>query len=101
VSIGDYVSPGQVVLIFSDVSHMHVETTDLSERDVPNVKLGQAVTVNIKALDQAVSGKVSAISPLADSLGGDVVYKVTILLDTLSSNMRSGMSVDVQFNTSQ
>jgi multidrug resistance efflux pump len=101
VSIGDYVSPGQVVLIFSDVSHLHVETTDLSERDVPNVKLGQVVTVNIKALNQAVSGKVSAISPLADSLGGDVVYKVTILLDTLSSNMRSGMSVNVQFNTGQ
>jgi HlyD family secretion protein len=101
VSVGDYVSPGQVVLIFSDVSHMHVETTDLSERDVPNVKFGQAVTVNIKALNQSVSGKVSAISPLADSLGGDVVYKVTILLDTLSSNMRSGMSVDVQFNTGQ
>jgi multidrug resistance efflux pump len=101
VSVGDYVSPGQVVLIFSDVSHMHVETTDLSERDVPNVKLGQAVTVTIKALNQAVSGKVSAISPLADSLGGDVVYKVTILLDTLPSNIRSGMSVDVQFSTSQ
>ena len=101
VSIGDYVSPGQVVLIFSDVSHLHVETTDLSERDVPNVRLGQVVTVNIKALNQAVSGKVSAISPLADSLGGDVVYKVTILLGTLSSNMRSGMSVNVQFNTGQ
>ena len=101
VSIGDYVSPGQVVLIFSDVSHLHVETTDLSERDVPNVRLGQVVTVNIKALNQAVSGKVSAISPLADSLGGDVVYKVTILLGTLSSKMRSGMSVDVQFNTGQ
>ena len=101
VSIGDYVSPGQVVLIFSDVNHLHVETTDLSERDVPNVRLGQVVTVNIKALNQAVSGKVSAISPLADSLGGDVVYKVTILLGTLSSNMRSGMSVNVQFNTGQ
>jgi HlyD family secretion protein len=100
-SVGDYVSPGQIILVISDVNHMHVETTDLSERDVPKVKLGQAATISIKALNQDVSGKVSAISPLADSLGGDVVYRVTILLDTLPSNLRSGMSVDVQFNTSQ
>jgi multidrug resistance efflux pump len=100
-SVGDYVSPGQVILVISDVNHMHVETTDLSERDVPMVKLGQGATVTIKALNKDVSGKVSAISPLADTLGGDVVYKVTILLDTLPSNLLSGMSVDVQFNTSQ
>jgi multidrug resistance efflux pump len=100
-SVGDYVSPGQIILVISDINHMHVETTDLSERDVPKVKLGQAATVTIKALNQAVPGKVAAISPLADNLGGDVVYKVTILLDNLPSNLRSGMSVDVQFNTGQ
>jgi HlyD family secretion protein len=100
-SVGDYVSPGQIILVLSDVNHMHVETTDLSERDVPKVKLGQTATVTIKALNQNVPGKVSAISPQADSLGGDVVYKVTILLDTLPSNLRPGMSVDVQFNTGQ
>jgi multidrug resistance efflux pump len=100
-SLGDYVSPGQVILVISDVNHMHVETTDLSERDVPMVKLGQAATVSIKALNKNVSGKVGAISPLADTLGGDVVYNVTILLNTLPSNLRSGMSVDVQFNTGQ
>jgi len=100
-SLGDYVSPGQVILVISDVKHMHIETTDLSERDVPKVKLGQVATVSIKALNQAVPGKVTAISPLADTLGGDVVFKVTILLDTLPSNVRSGMSVDVQFNAGQ
>ena len=100
-SVGDYVSPGQVILAISDVNHMHVETTDLSERDIPKVKLGQVATVTIKALNLDVPGKVSAISPLSDTLGGDVVYKVTILLDTLPPNMRSGMSVDVLFKTSQ
>ena len=101
VSTGDYISPGQVILVISDVTHLHVETTDLSERDVPNVKLGQSVTVSIKALNQDVAGKVTAISPLASSLGGDVVYKVTIALDNLPANLRAGMSVVVQFKTSQ
>jgi multidrug resistance efflux pump len=101
VSTGDYISPGQVILVISDVNHLHVETTDLSERDVPRVKLGQTATVSIKALNQDVAGKVTAISPLADTLGGDVVYKVIIVLDEFPSNLRPGMSVDVQFNTSQ
>jgi multidrug efflux pump subunit AcrA (membrane-fusion protein) len=101
ISIGDYVSPGQVILVISDVSHMHVETTDLSERDIPQVKPGQAVTVSVKALNQDITGKVSILSPLADKLGGDVVYKVTIVLDEIPANLLSGMSVDVQFDTGQ
>jgi multidrug resistance efflux pump len=96
-SSGDYIVPGQVILVISDANGLHVETTDLSERDVPKVKLGQAVTVSVKALNQEVSGKVAAISPLAETLGGDVVYRVTILLDELPANLRAGMSVDAQF----
>jgi multidrug efflux pump subunit AcrA (membrane-fusion protein) len=101
VSLGDYVLPGQVILVLCDVKHMHVETTDLSERDVPSVTPGQVVTVTIKALNQDVTGKVMVISPLADSLGGDVVYMVTIALDEIPATLRDGMSVDVLFNTSQ
>jgi multidrug resistance efflux pump len=97
VSSGDYVLPGQVILVLCDSGHMHVETTDLSERDVPSVTPGQAVTVTIKALNQDVPGKVMVISPLADNLGGDVVYTATITLDELPAKLRDGMSVDVQF----
>jgi multidrug efflux pump subunit AcrA (membrane-fusion protein) len=99
-SIGDYISPGQVILVISDVNHLHVETTDLSELDVPQVKINQAATAFIKALNQVVSGKVTAISPLADILGGDVVYKVTISLDQVPLNLRAGMSTDVKIDTS-
>lgn len=75
-----------------------METTDLSERDVPTVKVGQEVTVSIKSLHQDVKGTVSAISPVSDTLGGDVVYMVNIILSDLPTGLRSGMSVDVQFN---
>ena len=100
-SVGDYVSPGQAILTISDVNHMHIETTDLSERDIAKVKLGQTATVSVKALNQTVTGKVTVISPLAGKLDGDVVYKVTILLDKLPTNLLPGMSVDVTFNTGQ
>jgi multidrug resistance efflux pump len=93
---GEWVLPGQPVLLLADIDHLRIETTDLSERDIPKVEIGQPVTVFIKALNQNVEGHVSAISPLADTLGGDVVYKTTIDLDAPVPGLREGMSVEVQ-----
>ncbi|MPM57131.1 hypothetical protein SDC9_103952 [bioreactor metagenome] len=95
--MGSFVQAGQVQIIVTDPAHLHVETTDLSERDVVNVKAGQAVTVTLKALNQQVKGKVTAVSSLADTLGGDVVYKAFIQLDELPEGALPGMTVTVQF----
>jgi HlyD family secretion protein len=94
---GEWTVPGQPVLALADLANLRVETTDLSERDIPLVAAGQAVTVTIKALNQNVNGHVSEIAPLADTLGGDVVYKTTIALDKLPPGLRAGMTVEVQF----
>ena len=94
---GEWVVAGQPILRLADVAHLRVETSDLSERDVPRVSLGQPVTVFVKALNQNLTGRVSLIAPLADRLGGDVVYKITIELDTQPAELRGGMSVEVQF----
>jgi HlyD family secretion protein len=94
---GEWVVAGKPILSLADVAHLRVETSDLSERDVPRVSLGQPVTVYVKALNQNLSGQVSLIAPLADRLGGDVVYKITIELDTQPAELRGGMSVEVQF----
>jgi multidrug resistance efflux pump len=83
--------------MLSDLERLRVQTTDLSERDVPQVQIGQRVTVFIKALNQQVAGHVSAIAPLAETLGGDVVYTATIELDERPAGLRAGMSVTVQF----
>jgi HlyD family secretion protein len=98
---GEWVTPGQPILVLADLDHLRVETTDLSERDVPEIKVGQAATVVIKALNQDVPGYVSEISPLADTLGGDVVYQTIITLDTIPASLRAGMSVDVYYNTGE
>jgi len=65
---------GQQILTLATGSSAN-RTTDLSERDIPLVQIDQPVTVLVKALNQVVMGRVSAISPLADTLGGDVVTK--------------------------
>jgi multidrug resistance efflux pump len=95
---GEYVSPGEIIVVVSDINNLQVETTDLSERDISGIKVGQPVTVSIKALNTDVAGVVKEISLLADTLGGDVVYKTKIDLNTQPPDLRAGMSVDVQFN---
>jgi multidrug resistance efflux pump len=98
LTVGEYAVPAQPQVVISDVEHLKVETTDLSERDVPKVSIGQPVTVVVDALNQNIAGKVSLISPVSSILGGDVVYKTTIELDTpFPDGLRAGMSVEVQF----
>jgi len=96
---GEWVIPGQAVLMLADLAHLRIETTDLSERDVPKIEPGQSVTVFIEALNLDLNGRVIEISPLADTLGGDVVYKTTIELDEHPPGLRAGMSVEVEFET--
>lgn len=97
VSTGDWVSPGVILVTVSNLKKFHAETTDLSEDDVTSIKPGQKVTINIHALGINISGKVKGISPKADTLGGDVVYKTIIELDSIPEGLLSGMTVDVQY----
>lgn len=96
---GEYVLPGQAIIEISDVTDLQVVTTDLSERDVPNISVGQNVRVLVEPLNTEINGHVVSISPVADTLGGDVVYKTTIALDQLPEGIRAGMSVTVQYES--
>jgi HlyD family secretion protein len=97
VHVGDWVTPGQLILAMVDLKHLQIETTDLSERDVVKVKVGEPVTVYVKALDKNVPGAVTQIAPMADTLGGDVVYQTIISLDEIPDGLLPGMSVDVKY----
>ena len=84
-----------------DLSNMRVETTDLSERDIPAVQIGQTANVFIDALDDNFSGKVVDIDRQSETVGGDVTYKVTIDLDQQPAGLRWGMSAEVEIQTEQ
>ncbi len=99
VSAGETVLPGQVVLTLADLSHLQVETTDLSERDVDEVAVGQQATVYVEALGLEIRGRVVRIAHQADKIGGDVVYTVVVELDEQLPDLRWGMSVDAEITT--
>jgi HlyD family secretion protein len=101
VQPGEYVQPGQVVVVLAELDNLQVETTDLSELSVAAVEIGQPASVYVEALDEEYPGEVIAISPISDTLGGDVVYTVTIKLDEQPVGLLWGMSADVEIQTEQ
>jgi RND family efflux transporter MFP subunit len=96
VAAGETVVPGRIVITLGDLSKFQIKTTDLSERDVTRVKVGQNANVSIDALGETFPGKVTEIALVSSALGGDVVYTVTIELDKQPEGLRWGMSADVE-----
>lgn len=99
ISAAETVVPGQLVVILGNLSQFQIETTDVSERDIPNVQVGQSARVFVQALNQDFTGKVVDVARFSTTVGGDVVYKVTIELDEQPQGLRWGMTADVKIQT--
>jgi RND family efflux transporter MFP subunit len=99
ISPAEIVTPGQTVITVADPSSFEVETTDLSERDAPRVAVGQKVQVDVPAAGAEISGTVTAVSRVAETLGGDAVYKVTVALDSQPGGLLWGMTATVRIQT--
>ena len=92
---GEVVQAGQVAVTLAALDTLQIETTDLSERDITNVRIGDSANIVVEALNINVDGKITGISPIADTVGGDVVYKVTIALDKQPTGLLWGMTAEV------
>lgn len=95
VTPGEFVQEDQAILTLATLNDLQVETTDLSERDIAGVKIGAPVTISVDALDQTTGGKVKSISPISNTVGGDVVFKVSIAFDQQPENLLWGMTAEV------
>ncbi len=93
---GELALPGATVLTFADLDELQVETTDLSERDVARVSVGQPVKVLIPPLNTEINGRVLRIAPQATTIAGDVVYTIVMSLDEQPPDLRWGMSAEIE-----
>jgi RND family efflux transporter MFP subunit len=98
---GEFVPSDQAVITLATLNDLQVETTDLSERDIPNIHIGDPASIFVEALKKNLSGRVINISPKADTIGGDVVFKVTIAPDTQPEGLLWGMTAEVQIHSGQ
>jgi multidrug resistance efflux pump len=103
VDVGQVVQPGTLAFDLGDLNQVQVETTDLSEVDVTNVKVGQAASLTFDGLPgKTFDGVVKSIAPEANDHRGDQVYKVTIdLPDAAKAEVRWGMTANVSIRTGQ
>ncbi len=91
VSVGAQSSGTAFILI--DLSNLQFKTTNLTERDVANVKIGAVVSVRLKAYSKSFTGTVSAV--LGQSSGtqsGTALYTVLINLDPTTDKLFPGMT---------
>src|ERR1041385_855797 len=96
---GEFVKSDQAVLTLATLNALQLETTDLSERDISNVHIGDPVNILVEALNKNIKGKVIEISPVASTVGGDVTFKVTITPDSQLAGLLWGMTAEVEIES--
>jgi multidrug resistance efflux pump len=98
ISAGENALPTQPVIVFADLSNWYVETTDLTEKEVVNIRVGQSVTIVPDALPGlTLHGTVERIGLTYTEKAGDIVYPVRIRLDPSDAMLFWGMTVEVRF----
>ena len=98
VKVGEQVAPGQVVAVLADFSQWIVETDDLTEIEIPEVRAGQSVKIVPDALpDLELGGTVERIKDVFEEKRGDITYTVRIKLNQSDERLRWGMTVAVTF----
>ena len=94
---GEVVASGTPVVTFGDFGGWLVKTTDLTELDVVDLKVGAPVEIQIDAIPgELLQGTVFNVATTSQETRGDVTYEVTIALDDLKDlPLRWGMTVFV------
>jgi HlyD family secretion protein len=95
---GQPVPSGQVVVIIADFERWIIETDDLTEIELPKIRVGQPVTVEFDSLsDMVFDGVVESISPYYELKRGDVTYTVKIAIEQIDPRLQWGMTSVVNF----
>ena len=96
VRSGELVAAGQVLVLLGDTGSMHVETTDLRETDVVQLRSGQEVEVTFDSLpEQIFDGLITHIAPVSTSDRGSTNFTVHVDVPQLDENLRWGMTAFV------
>lgn len=93
---GEWFNNSQTAAIVADLSEWEIETTDLDELEIVNVRVGSLVRITFDALpDVELPGRVTEISNQGENNQGDIVYKVTVKPDQWDERLRWKMTATV------
>ncbi len=98
IAVGDQVGPERWAFRLADTDTWYVETTDLNELEVVQVRVGMRATVVADALPNVpMRGVVESIGQTFYVQGGDILYRVKIRLEEKDPRVLWGMTVEVTF----
>jgi multidrug resistance efflux pump len=101
LEVGESGGPTTAVLL-GDLSSWRIETTDLTELDIPAVRENDPVTVSFDAIpDLKLPGVVARIKQLGENKQGDITYKVYINLTQQDPRLLWNMRAFVAFKATQ
>ncbi len=98
ISVNEVVTSNTWVVSMADTSSWIVETSDLSELDVVNIKIGDPVEIAVDAIPETLmNGVVEEIVLEPVKQSGDVYYTVRIKLTDPNPAIQWGMTVEATF----
>jgi multidrug resistance efflux pump len=93
---GEQVAPGTPVLQLADFSAWQVETDDLTELSVVEVREGAPVTITLDAIpDLELAGQVLRVEAIGENKRGDITYTVLIQPTQQDQRLRWNMTTAV------
>jgi len=98
--IGETIKSETIVVSMMPSGNLQIDV-DISEADVVNVKVGQAVKITLDAFDAIAewTGKIVKIDPAETVKGGAIYYKTTVFFDKEDERIRSGMTANIWVKT--
>jgi multidrug efflux pump subunit AcrA (membrane-fusion protein) len=100
IEAGEYALPGTPILRLADTSAWQIETTDLTELNIAQIKEGMPASVTFDAIPElTLTGHVSRIKPYGDTRQGDIVYTVIVMPDQQDERLRWNMTAKVSIGS--
>jgi multidrug resistance efflux pump len=95
---GQFVQAGAGLVTVADLSVWQVETTDLKETSVQEIKIGDPAMITFDALPGiTVKGTISSIDPIGMDKQGDMTYRVVLSVES-TPGLRWNMTANVEFS---
>jgi len=96
INIGEETSPADIAMRIANVSSWEIETDDLDELSVVNLREGDIVEVKFDALpDLYMQGTVESISKFGEQKQGSITYKAQITLNDFDPRLRWNMTATI------
>ncbi|HZQ98203.1 MAG TPA: efflux RND transporter periplasmic adaptor subunit [Chloroflexota bacterium] len=96
--LGDTVMPGTAIATIADLSRYQVETTDVDEYLIAQLRPGQAVAMTVDAVDGLqLRGTVRTVGLQPQSAAGAASYPVVVDLAGADTRLRPGMTAKLRF----